>query len=94
MSELLTAYLEVQVERVPDLKTMTDDELRVWVVAKGFHRAGAPKYAWIPQLDCFIRGADYLVYIDGELADTALEEDVIWARPGGKGAACSASQGT
>lgn len=87
-NELLTAYMEVQLERIPDREKVTAEEWRQWVVEKGFHLIG-DKDAWIPQLDCKIHGADYIVYIDGDWGCLAMEEEIVWNRPGGE-AACSA----
>lgn len=80
MSELHTAYMEVQIERVPERNNMTPEQWAAWCEEKGFSAYG-DKDAWIPQLKCKLHGAQYIVYIDGAWGCLATDIDLIWSRP-------------
>ena len=80
MGELQTAYMEVQLERVPEREKMTAEEWAAWCEGKGFSPFGEND-AWIPQLKTKLHGAQYIVYIDGEWGCLATDEDIIWGHP-------------
>ena len=62
--------LRVEVERVPAYDQVTAEEWEKWCDAHGMRTLGPEgRRAWIDSLSTYLRGAEYLVYHDGELID-------------------------
>ena len=78
--QTLTAWIKCQLEPVP--KSLSQQEWNRWCEAHGFHPLAAPaadqdsRRAWIPSLAQYLRGADYLLYMDEDLISTLDQQDL------------------
>ena len=70
--------LRVEVERVPTPDQVTAQQWEEWCDARGMRTLGpAGRRAWIDTLSTYLRGAEYLVYREGELIDICDADSLV-----------------
>ena len=73
--------LRVEVERVPAHDQVTAEQWEEWCDAHDMRTLGPEgRRAWIDTLSTYLRGAEFLVYREGELIDICEADDLELAQ--------------
>ena len=81
MSDLERVWLEVDLERIPDIE---GDEWVEWCGKRDLYALNGGRRAWIPRLSTYLRDDDCLLFYDGTLIATFRMESLKAQDPGGK----------
>ena len=73
---LRRARIAVEAEPVPTQGAIDPDAWVEWCELRGFDPLNGGRRAWIQSLETYLRGAEYLLYREGQLIDLAYEQEL------------------
>ena len=72
------AWVQCELEFIP--KHLSGSDWHKWCSERGIHPTGdnwqSNRGGWIPAMDIYLRGADFLLYFEGRMVDVAYKDDV------------------